>query len=483
MFNTEGRGELISCSDTPERKEAIFDLTALYNKIDKAERHVVLNGELEVVIEDRIKNGSQSSQITWRMLTPANVEQVAGGFILRKEDKTLFVELPKDVLPFAVPATPDTDYDEPNPNITIIGYKVNLMPNVNQSLVVRLKPEQVTDKSFIKTIADKVANWQIVHQPEVVHPDLDWTNAAWYRGLAAWASVTDNETYFDFLKQQGEKHDWRPYYRLHHPDDICVSQTYIELARRYGNNEILKPTIAWADSVIKYPSQAPLMKTDERGKLERWSWADALFMAPPVYAALSKMTKDPKYVTFMQKEFEECTDSLYDRNEHLYYRDCSKRVLREPNGAKQFWARGNGWVLAAFPLILENLPEEYLKRDYYIRLYKEMAARILQTQDAQGSWHASLLDAGTYPQPENSASAFVCYGLAWGVRNGILDAKTYKEPIIRAWKALCSYVHKDGKVGYIQPVGNAPTRAGFDSTDVYGVGAFLLAASEMFKMP
>ena len=68
-----------------------------------------------------------------------------------------------------------------------------------------------------------------------------------------------------------------------------------------------------------------------------------------------------------KKEFEECTDSLYDRNEHLYYRDCSKRVLREPNGAKQFWARGNGWVLAAFPLILENLPEEYLKRDYYIR--------------------------------------------------------------------------------------------------------------------
>ena len=118
----------------------------------------MLNGELEVVIEDRIKNGSQSSQLTWRMLTPANVEQVAGGFILRKEDKTLFVELPKDVLPFAVPATPDTDYDEPNSNITIIGYKVNLMPNVNQSLVVRLKPEQVTDKSFIKTIADKVAN-------------------------------------------------------------------------------------------------------------------------------------------------------------------------------------------------------------------------------------------------------------------------------------------------------------------------------------
>ena len=43
-------------------------------------------------------------------------------------------------------------------------------------------------------------------------------------------------------------------------------------------------------------------------------------------------------------------------------------------------------------------------------------------------------------------------------------------------------VHSDGKLGYIQPVGAAPKAAGFDATDVYGVGAFLLAGSELYKL-
>lgn len=482
-FNTEGRGQLLNFSDTQACKEATFDLTTLYNNIDKAERHIILNGDSEVVIEDKIWNGSQTSQITWRMLTPAAVEQTADGFILRQKGKVLFIELPQNVTAFSTSAISNTDYDESNPGITIIGYKADIAPNVKQELVVRLIPERAMDKSFIHSIADRVAWWQIQHQPEVNHHDLDWTNAAWYRGLAEWASTTNNEDFFRFLREQGEKNDWNVYNRLHHADDICVAQTYIELVRRYGNKDILKHTIARADSVLRYPSSAPLMKTDKLGKDERWSWSDALFMAPPVYAALSQITNDSKYVTFMQKEFEECTDSLYDQNACLYYRDCSKKILREPNGAKQFWARGNAWVFAAIPLLLDILPGSYSKRDYFVNLYKELAGSVIKTQDEQGSWHASLLDPDTYFQPENSASAFFCYGLAWGVRNGILESGVYKEPAIRAWVTLCSYVDKHGKLGYIQPVGNAPKQANRHSTDVYGVGAFLLAASEMLKLP
>lgn len=342
---------------------------------------------------------------------------------------------------------------------------------------------QVTDKKFILHIGNKVARWQIGHQSEVVHHDLDWTNGAWYCGLARWAKATDNDMYFHFLKQQGEKNNWNVYYRLHHADDICVAQTYLELAKKYGNKQILQPTIERADSVLKFPSHAPLMKTDPLGGKERWSWADALFMAPPVYASLSTFTGRPEYVDFMQKEFEECTDSLYDPEHKLYYRDCSKKTLREPNGAKQFWARGNGWVFAGIPLIIEKLPEGYAQRNYFIKLFKEMAVSVINTQDERGSWHASLLDPNTYPQPENSASGFFCYGLAWGINNRILEPSIYKEPATKAWQALCSYVNEEGKVGYIQPVGNAPEQVNIESTDVYGVGAFLLAASEMLRLP
>ena len=284
------------------------------------------------------------------------------------------------------------------------------------------------------------------------------------------------------MKAQGERHGWNVYYRFYHADDICVSQMYFDLYKRYGDKKVLKKTIERLDYVTQNPSKAPLLKTHPEGRDDRWSWCDALFMAPPVYAEMYSMTGNKRYADFMDKEFKECTDSLFDKGSKLYFRDCSKINLREPNGEKQLWARGNGWVLAGIPLILDNLPKNYHNRQYYIDLFKELAEGVLKTQDEKGSWHASLLDRDSYPQPENSASAFFCYGMAWGIRNGILDSATYREPMLRAWARLCTYVHEDGKLGYIQPVGHDPKHADENSTDVYGVGAFLFAGSEILKL-
>ena len=72
--------------------------------------------------------------------------------------------------------------------------------------------------------------------------------------------------------------------------------------------------------------------------------------------------------------------------------------------------------------------------------------------------------------------------MAWGIRNGLLDSETYMEPMLRAWATLCNYIHEDGKMGYIQPVGHDPKPADENTTDVYGVGAFLLAGSEIMKL-
>ena len=111
-----------------------------------------------------------------------------------------------------------------------------------------------------------------------------------------------------------------------------------------------------------------------------------------------------------------------------------------------------------------------------------MAGAVLATQDRQGHWHASLLDPDSYPDPENSASAFFCYGLGWGLRTGLLKGEEYEKALLRGWAALVEAVHPDGLLGYIQPVGADPRPAGPDSTDVYGVGAFLLAGSEMLRL-
>lgn len=480
FFDTKGRAEIKSVSDAPRLMSATLDLSTMYKgHLKNASRNISIVNKKYVTINDSITNENKKSDITWRMLTKAEVTPIDGGFLLRKDGKSLFVHLPKNTVPFVEPATPANSYDAPNPGVSIIGYRITMPANSTENLTVTLIPE---DRNETFQTCNNVANWQIRNQPGVKHHDLDWTNGAWYKGLTAWAKETNNETYFDFLKKQGSNNNWDVHYRPYHADDICVSQMYFELVDRYGDKSILKRTIERLDSVTRFPSKAPLEKTHPVGKNDRWSWCDALFMAPPVYASLYTMTGNEKYVKFMDKEFKECTDSLYDAQEKLYYRDCSKINLREPNGAKQLWARGNGWVFAGIPIILDNLPKDYPNRPYYINLFKEMAQGVLNTQDANGSWHASMLDAASYPQPENSASAFFCYGLAWGMRNGLLDKATYLEPMLKAWATLRSYVHEDGKLGYIQPVGHDPKHADQNSTDVYGVGAFLLAGSEILKM-
>lgn len=480
LFDVKGHAEIKSHKNTSKLKEVQIDLSALYDgQLAYASRYAAIVDNEYVEIRDEVRTNAEPAELTWRMLTKAKVKAVNGGFFLTQDGKLLFVSVPAGTEPFVMPATSVNDYDAPNPGVSIIGYKIKLMPKTTQTLIVRLFPQSM-DKT--QEICDRVASWQIRNQSVVKHHALDWTNGAWYKGLSEWAKETNNETYFDFLKAQGERHGYNVYYRPYHADDICVSQMYLELYKRYGDKDFITHTKERLDYIINNPSKAPLEKNHPKGRDERWSWCDALFMAPPVYAGLYTLTGNKKYTDFMDKEFKECTDSLYDEKAKLYFRDCTKINLREANGEKQFWARGNGWVLAGIPVILDNLPKSYPNRQYYIALFKDLAQGVLKTQDERGSWHASLLDCDSYPLPENSASAFFCYGMAWGIRNGLLDSAIYMEPMLRAWATLCSYIHKDGKMGYIQPVGHDPKTADENTTDVYGVGAFLLAGTEIMKM-
>ena len=335
----------------------------------------------------------------------------------------------------------------------------------------------------IKTVCDAVTSWQIDNFAKSKHGEMTWTNGALYLGMFEWAELTGYERVFGFLKDIGKRNKWAlPMSRPFHADDICVGQTLIKLYQKYGNQAMLQNTLERAYYIATHPSDAPLSKKDKIGKDTRWSWCDALFMAPPVYAALYTLTGDKVYAEYLDAEFRACTDSLYDREAHLYYRDCIRIPLREANGAKQFWGRGDGWVFAGLAQVLQNLPGDYPGRGYYEQLFKEMADALIACQDKNGHWHASLLDPASYPNPENSASGFFCYGLGWGLRNGLLKGKVYEKALKKGWSALVEGVHEDGMLGYVQPVGAAPKETGPESTDIYGVGAFLLAGSEMLRL-
>jgi unsaturated rhamnogalacturonyl hydrolase len=341
--------------------------------------------------------------------------------------------------------------------------------------------------SDVRTVLKAVADWQV--KTPLVHHERDWTNAALYAGMIEWAGIAGNDSYFEWLKGIGEKNEW-DYKKTGNPlgkyfaDDYCVGQTYIELYRKYGNKEMIAPVRAYLDKILRDPAKGSLefLNTDEYWSIQRWSWCDALFMGPTVWAKMAKVTGKKKYLDFMYKEYKATTDFLYDKEEDLYFRDSRYFTMKEANGAKVFWGRGNGWVFAGLPIILRELPAKYENKDYFISIYKKMAAKILSLQSFDGFWHASLLDPKSYPNPEMSATAFFVYGMAWGVNNGYLDKNKYLPAIVKGWKSMVTCVWPDGKVGFIQPIGADPKSVTSEMTEVYGVGGFLMAGTEITRL-
>ncbi len=345
------------------------------------------------------------------------------------------------------------------------------------------------DVAGITTVMGAVADWQIDHFHEVKHHLLDWTNGALYTGMMAWAKIAGKDKYLKWLQDIGWKYKWQPYYRMYHADDIVVSQMYLDMYEYLQDEDysyrILGPTKARTDYVVSHPSEGTLyLDYGDAQTLERWSWCDALFMAPPVYVKMYNITGDEKYLDFMHEEFLATYEFLYDEIEHLFYRDYRffPSAKREANGEKIFWGRGNGWVMGGLVSILRDLPEDAEIRPFYEQLFIEMAEKVADCQDDSGYWHASMLDHGSFPNPETSSTGFFCYALAYGVNAGLLDRDTYGPRAIKAWEGLVQAVYADGKLGWVQPIGEDPKDVTAQMTEVYGVGAFLLAGSEILQL-
>jgi rhamnogalacturonyl hydrolase YesR len=342
-------------------------------------------------------------------------------------------------------------------------------------------------KTDVKNVLKAVADWQV--KTPLTHHLADWTNAALYAGMVDWASIAGNDTYYNWLKDIAEKNKWDYYthdnpLRRYHADDYCVGQLYVELYRKYKDKNMIRPMKIYLDQILKDPAKGDLkfVNTKDYWSTQRWSWCDALFMGPTVWAKMANVTHKKKYLDFMYQEYKASTDYLYDKDEDLYFRDSNYFTRKEANGAKVFWGRGNGWVFAGLPIIIRELPEKYKDRIFFVTIYKEMAAKLLSLQQPDGSWHASLLDPASYPNPEMSATSFFVFGFAWGVENGYLEKEKYFPAVEKGWSSMVSSVWPDGKVGFIQPIGADPKTVTGEMTEVYGVGGFLMAGTQLYKM-
>jgi rhamnogalacturonyl hydrolase YesR len=296
-----------------------------------------------------------------------------------------------------------------------------------------------------------------------------------------------SDKYLAEFRKVGQKHNWQPNPRKNNPyhaDDHAVGQAYVEYALRTHDEDAVRPIQKHFDFILANPPDQPdnLKFNDKKNRnLEKWSWCDALFMAPPAFARLYEYTGDRHYLEFLNNRWWHTTDYLYDKEEHLYYRDSNYFNKREANGKKVFWGRGNGWVIGGIARVLQTLPADYPDRPRYEQLFRDICARLLALQGTDGLWRASLLDPVSYPAPETSTTAFATYAFAWGVNSGLLDRSVYWPATLKGWHGLLSHVNADGKLGSCQPIGADPRKIKETDTDLYGPGAFLLAGAEIYK--
>jgi rhamnogalacturonyl hydrolase YesR len=320
----------------------------------------------------------------------------------------------------------------------------------------------------------KVADWQLARsQP---YFDRIWTSSVMYAGFMAASQATGDAKYRNAMLDMSRKFDFQLRDRLPNADDVSIAQTYIELYFQEKRPSLLNLTKAELDDLL------PLATVKPNDARIPWWWCDALFMAPPVWAKMFKATGDRKYLDYIHLNWKRTSDLLYDKEEHLYARDASYIGKREPNGQKIFWSRGEGWVMGGLARILDYVPADDPQRGFYVQQLREMSEKIASLQGPDGLWHAGLLDPATYPLPEVSGSALFVYAMAYGVNHGILDAQKYKPVIAKAWAGILKNVYADGRLGNIQQTGAEPAFYLPGSSYNYGVGGFMLAATELKVM-
>ena len=340
-------------------------------------------------------------------------------------------------------------------------------------------PSLVPPPAEVLAQMEHVADWQLAHPArEAV---TDWVQGAGYAGMMALAEISASPRFHDAMVKMGTGTQWKPGTRVYHADDTCVGQTYLELFLRDKDLAMIAPLRARFDAILASPPGDDLDFTHPEHN-RNWSWCDSLFMAPPAWVRLAAATGEAKYADFAVAGWWKTSDFLYDKAEHLFFRDSTFFKKKEANGKKVFWGRGNGWVLAGLVRVLQFLPTNHPDRPRFEQLFKDMSAKILTCQQADGLWRASLLDPASYPLKETSGSGFYTYALAWGVNQGLLDRAQFEPAVRKAWTALVSCVDADGKLTHVQPIGSDPKNFADDSTEVYGVGAFLLAGSEIYRL-
>ncbi len=317
-----------------------------------------------------------------------------------------------------------------------------------------------------------------------LRPSSLWTRGVYYEGLMALYEIDPQKEYIEYTDRWADFHKWTPRDGVgtRDADNQCCSQAYLARFSMTGDSAMMRPT------------RENIQEQMAEGRNDYWTWVDAIQMAMPVYAQMYEITGDYTYIDRAMDMYRwsrnECGGGLFNEPDGLWWRDADfVPPYKEADGNQCYWSRGNGWALAAMVRVMECLKPrdkayKELKKDF-VAMCNALAA----CQREDGFWNVSLASPATFGGKETTGTALFLYGISWGVRNGLLKAKTFRPVADKAWEAIeRDALHADGFLGYVQGTGKEPkdgqpvTYERVPDFEDFGLGCFLLGASEYYKL-
>jgi rhamnogalacturonyl hydrolase YesR len=351
-------------------------------------------------------------------------------------------------------------------------------------IVITLSSTALSDEfspDSIIGITKRVASYHMKAGP--IYPNT-WDGGAYLTGIMAMYRITKDPAYLTYATQWAVKFAWLPAITplTTLADDICCFQTYCEIYLcnpKPENDSMIAKVRANLENLFY------VVKTPQPHTL--WSWDDALYMAPPAVSRYSRAINNNAFIDTLDRYWWDVSGFLYDTSYHLWYRDGGFKTQKAANGQPVFWSCGVAWVYGGMTRVLQDIPLTHPARSKWLTQFGNMAAAIKAEQGMNntqysGLWTTSMRDHTQWPDPESSASAFFCFGMAWGINNHVLDSAQYIGCARTAWRDLVANVGTDGSLQRCEDVSDQPASINVGHSSFEGEGAFMLAGEEMWKM-
>jgi unsaturated rhamnogalacturonyl hydrolase len=231
-------------------------------------------------------------------------------------------------------------------------------------------------------------------------------------------------------------------------------------------------------------------------------WLDGLYMAEPFRAEYASISHHPEDFNDITHQFVLMEQHARDPKTGLLYHgwDESRKerwANKQTGDSSEFWARGMGWYMMALVDTLGYYPDGDPGRKQLLDVLQREAAAVARYQDHSAALWYQVLDKqgvkGNYF--ESSAACMFAYALAKGVRRGYLP-EHYLSNAQRCYRGILTHFITTGPGDDVSlsgtvkgaGLGGDPYRDGsyayyigekVATNDPKGIGAFLLAASEM----